>query len=94
MYPRFLRTLLGVFLVTVPCLATAQTIINDGGTHTVNGPSGPIFVENGSTLNIQSPALISGRRCTSRCRLYSALRRCVFVDQHGGRRGDWNGIDR
>lgn len=57
---RILSLLLGVCLATIPCLAKAQTVFNDGRTHSVNGASGAIFVENGSTLNIESPAAVSG----------------------------------
>lgn len=60
MSPRILRLLLGVLLGTSPCLVRAQTIYNDGGIHTVNGPSGPIEVLDGSTLNIDSPASVNG----------------------------------
>lgn len=38
----------------------AQTVFDDGGTHTVNGPSGWIEVSKSTTLNIVSPASVSG----------------------------------
>jgi len=49
-----------LFLAMVTGSSQAQTIYNDGGAHTVSGTSGPIFVENGSTLNVNAPASISG----------------------------------
>ena len=42
-----------------------QTVYNDGGTHTINGPSGPIEVLNGSTVNLDSQALVTGGFATS-----------------------------
>ena len=47
-----------VFLFGVQVHAT--TIYNDGGTHTVSAPSGPITVTNATTLNIQTGANITG----------------------------------
>lgn len=52
----------GVVLLSIAVSApdlNAQTIYNDGGTHTVDGPSGPIEVLNGSTLNVDSPASVT-----------------------------------
>jgi hypothetical protein len=40
--------------------AEAGTIYNDGGTHTVNGPSADITVSNATTLNVVSGAAIQG----------------------------------
>ena len=48
-------------MATASANSHAQTIYNDGGTHTVNGMSGPIILEgNGTTLNVVSPASIIG----------------------------------
>jgi hypothetical protein len=76
MSARTLRLFLGILLAASSGVLKAQTIINDGGTHTVNGPSGPIFVENGSTLNVGPSASISGGAATSPLG-YTAS---VFVD--------------
>ncbi len=54
----------GVFVLVMTSVlgsARGQTIYNDGGTHTVNGTSGPILLEgSGTTLDLVSPATISG----------------------------------
>jgi PEP-CTERM motif len=57
---RILHAAIGAFLAATPCLVKAQTIINDGGTHTINGPSGPIEVLDGSTVNLNSGAMVTG----------------------------------
>ena len=50
-----------IILATVSASGLAQTTVyDDGKTHIVNGPSGPIEVVNGSTLNINSPASVTG----------------------------------
>ena len=57
----------GLFLIvttTVSATSHAQTIYNDGQTHTISGTSGPVIVEGGSTLNVIPPALISGGTLT------------------------------
>jgi hypothetical protein len=46
-------------VAAVSATSHAQTILN-GGTHTINGSSGPIILENGATLNVVSPASITG----------------------------------
>jgi hypothetical protein len=59
--PRHTMTFLAsIILATVSGTSHAQTIDNGGGTYTVNGPSGPIEVLNGSTLNINSGASVTG----------------------------------
>jgi hypothetical protein len=47
-------------LATVSSSSRAQTVYDDGRTHTVNGPSGPIEVLDSTTLNIVSPASVTG----------------------------------
>jgi hypothetical protein len=50
-----------LLMATASATSNAQTIFNDGGTHTVNGTSGPIILEGtGTTLNVVSPASITG----------------------------------
>jgi hypothetical protein len=48
-------------MATASATSHAQTVYNDGGTHTINGPSGPIALEgSGTTLDVVSPASIAG----------------------------------
>jgi hypothetical protein len=50
-----------LFFAFTPELVRGQTVFNDGGTHTINAPFGPILVENnGTTLNVVSPASVTG----------------------------------
>jgi hypothetical protein len=54
------RGMIIVLICVLAPSAVGQTIISGGNTGSVNGPSGPIFVENGSTLNVTVLASISG----------------------------------
>jgi hypothetical protein len=60
--PRHTMTFLAsIILAAVSGTSQGQTIYDDGETHTVNGPSGPIEVlVSRTTLNIVSPASITG----------------------------------
>ena len=40
-------------LLASPGIEAATIIFNDGGVHTINTPSDPVTVSNGTTLNIQ-----------------------------------------
>ena len=62
---RTVYVVLGVFLATSQCSVEAQTIFNDGGVHMINGPDGPIEVLNGSTVNLDSGAMVTGGTVTS-----------------------------
>ena len=52
--------LLWLILAIGSTSSNAQTIFNDGGTHTIDTPNGPIEVLDGSTLNLNSGAVITG----------------------------------
>ena len=62
MSPRVSYLLLGALLATSPCLVKAQTSLGDDGTYTIDGPSGPVVVGYGSTLNDGSQASITGSK--------------------------------
>jgi hypothetical protein len=51
-----------VLLLLIAAVRTgrAQTYYDDGGIHTINSTSGPVVVENGTTLDVASPAAVSG----------------------------------
>jgi hypothetical protein len=53
--------LVWLILANVSGLSRGQTILEDGGTHTVNGPSGPIEVFRSTTLNVVSPANVTSQ---------------------------------
>ena len=59
------RMIFAVAVLLVVDQVRAGTIFNDGGTHTVNGPSADITVSNATTLNVQSGAVIVGADGTS-----------------------------
>jgi hypothetical protein len=51
--------LVWLILATMSGASRGQTIFDDGGTHTVNGPSGTIEVIQNTTLNVVSPANVT-----------------------------------
>jgi hypothetical protein len=53
--------LVWLILANVSGLSRGQTIFDDGGTHTVNGPSGPIEIFQSTTLNVVSPANVTSQ---------------------------------
>jgi hypothetical protein len=57
---KILHAAIGAFLAATPCLVKAQTVFNDGGVHTINAPSGTIEVVDGSTVNLNSGAMVTG----------------------------------
>jgi hypothetical protein len=60
MFRKRFRGLLALVVLALPASARAQIYFTDGGVHTIDGPSLPVIVENdGTTLNVVSPALIS-----------------------------------
>jgi hypothetical protein len=53
------RFVVALGFVFIPLSLQAQDF-NDGGTHTVNGPAGPIAVFSGTTVTIASGASVTG----------------------------------
>ncbi len=53
--------LLWLILATMSGASRGQTIFDDGGTHTVNGPSGPIEIFQSTTVNVVSPANVTSQ---------------------------------
>ncbi len=47
-----------LIMVAISATSHGQTTLN-GGTHTINGPSGPLLLINGATLNVVSPASVT-----------------------------------
>jgi hypothetical protein len=53
--------LVWLILATMSGASRGQTIFDDGGTHTVNGPSGPIEIFQSTTVNVVSPANVTSQ---------------------------------
>lgn len=88
MAPRILRAVLAICLVMGTRLVWAQTVFNDGGVHKINGSSGQIWVENGSSLDIVSPALVSGPAVRFAAAVYGDSTSTIDLPMNSGHRGD------